>query len=181
MSGSRSPRSQARPVGPQRGTLRQQGGVSRPPTGSSGGGRSARLGAVVAIGVLAVLIVAAGFMLLRPAISDWAVGFAQSNPQALRMGFVADLVAGALGDELTQPISDDTTPVPFIVDSGATASEVAAHLADAGLISKPLVFEYAAITSGLADDLQAGTYELTAAMTPQELLAALQKLSLIHI
>ncbi len=182
MSGSRPPRSQAHPVGPQRGTLRPQGGLRRPPpTGPNGGGRSARVGAVVAIGVLAVLIVAAGFMLLRPAISDLAVGFAQSNPQALRMGFVADLVKGALGDELTEPISDDTTPVPFVVDSGATASEVAARLADAGLISKPLVFEYAAITSGLADDLQAGTYELTAAMTPQEILAALQKAPVLTI
>jgi len=140
-----------------------------------------RLGAVVAILGLAVLIVAVGVALLRPALSDWAVGVAGSNPQALRMGFVADLVADALGDELTAPVSDDTTPVPFVIDSGATASEVAASLAGAGLVSRPLVFEYAAITSGQADELQAGTYELTAAMTPQEILATLKQAPVLTI
>jgi len=140
-----------------------------------------RLGAVVAILCLAVLIVAVGVVLLRPALSDWAVGVAGSNPQALRMGFVADLVADALGDELTAPVSDDTTPVPFVIDSGATASEVAASLAGAGLVSRPLVFEYAAITSGQADELQAGTYELTAAMTPQEILATLKQAPVLTI
>jgi UPF0755 protein len=118
---------------------------------------------------------------MRPVISDWAVGFAQSNPQALRMSFVADLVAGALGSELTEPISDNTTPVPFEVAAGASASDVAADLAEAGLISKALVFEYAAITTGTADTLQAGTYELTRAMTPQEILAALQDAPVLTI
>lgn len=173
MSDQRPPRVQARPVGPQRGTVRQEGGVRRTP-GSKGGGRSARWSAILAISVLAVLIIVVGVALLRPAVSDWAVGFAKSNPQALRMGFVADLVAGALGAELTDPVSDDDTPVPFEVASGATASDVAAALAEAGLISQGLVFEYAAITSDQADSLQAGTYELSRAMTPQAILAALQ-------
>ena len=173
MSDQRPPRVQARPVGPQRGTVRQEGGVRRTP-GSKGGGRSARWSAILAISVLAVLIIVVGVALLRPAVSDWAVGFAKSNPQALRMGFVADLVAGALGAELTDPVSDDDTPVPFEVASGATASDVAAALAEAGLISQGLVFEYAAITSDQADSLQAGTYELSRAMTPQAILARSQ-------
>ncbi|HEY8198772.1 MAG TPA: endolytic transglycosylase MltG [Candidatus Limnocylindrales bacterium] len=129
---------------------------------------------MLAIAGLALLIVVAGAVLLRPAIGEWAVGFAESNPQALRMGFVADLVAGSLGSQLTDPVSDDTTPIPFEVPSGATASEVAANLAKAGLVSKALVFEYAAITTDQADSLQAGTYELTRAMTPQQILVALQ-------
>ena len=176
MSGSRPPRTQARPAGPQRGTVSPQGGVRRQPTPApKGRNRSARLGAVLVIVGLAALIVVAGLVLVRPIVSDWAVGFAASNPQALRMGFVADLVAGALGPELTEPRSDDSAKVPFEVASGATASDVADDLAQAGLISKPIVFEYAAITSGQADSLQAGTYELSPAMTPQEILTALQE------
>ena len=175
MSDPRPSRPQARPLGPQRGTARPEGGVRRAPrSGPNGTGRSARLGAVLAIAGLALLIVIAGAVLLRPAIGQWAVGFAESNPQALRMGFVADLVAGSLGSELTDPVSDDATPVPFEVTSGATASDIAADLAEAGLISKALVFEYAAITTDQADSLQAGTYELTRAMTPQQILGALQ-------
>ncbi len=98
MSDPRPPRTQARPLGPQRGTARPEGGVRRAPgSGPNGTGRSARLGAVLAIAGLALLIVIAGAVLLRPAIGQWAVGFAESNPQALRMGFVADLVAGLAG------------------------------------------------------------------------------------
>jgi peptidoglycan lytic transglycosylase G len=181
MSGPRPPRVQARPVGPQRGTVRPAGSRQAPAPGQNGGGRSLRLGAILAIAGLAIVIVIAGLALMRPLISDWAVGFAQSNPQALRMGFVADLVAGALGNELTEPISDDTTPVPFEIPAGATASDVAADLAEAGLISKALVFEYAAITTGTADALQAGTYELNRAMSPQEILAALQDAPVLTI
>ncbi|HEY8169202.1 MAG TPA: endolytic transglycosylase MltG [Candidatus Limnocylindrales bacterium] len=175
MSDPHRQRSQARPVGPQRGTVRAKGSVRRAPGGGAGNGRrSIRLGAVAVVAVLAVVILVGGAVVLRPALSGWAVGFAASNPQSLRTGFIADLVAEALGDELTAPVSDDTDPVPFEVTSGATASEVASALARAGLISRPLVFEYVAITGGKAADIQAGTYELTPSMTPQAILAALQ-------
>ena len=182
MSGSRPPRTQARPAGPQRGTVRPQGGVRRSPgPGPNGGGRSLRLGAVLTIAGLVVVIVVAGLVLFRPIVSSWAVGFAQSNPQSLRMGFMADLVAGALGDELTAPMSGDTRTVPFQIQTGATAAEVADDLAQAGLVSQALVFDYAAITSGQADSLQAGTYELSPSMTPQEILAALQQAPVLTI
>ena len=98
------------------------------------------------------------------------------------MGFVADLVAGALGSELTEPISDDTTPVPFVVDTrrdrvrrrrrprrrrGSSASRSSSSTRP----SRP----------GPADTLQAGTYELNRAMTPQEILAALQDAPVLTI
>jgi UPF0755 protein len=133
-----------------------------------------RLGALLAIAGLAVLIIVTGATLARPAVAGWAVGLAESNPQALEMGFVADLVAGELGSDLTEPVSDDATPVLFEVPDGATASEVADDLALAGLVRRALVFEYAAVTSGATGQLQAGTYELSRAMTPQQILTALQ-------
>ena len=165
----------ARPIGPVKGTSRPPSpGTTRRPEPPGERRRRWRILPALALVGLAAAILIVGAMALRPAAGGLAVEFAASNPQALKVGVVAELVASDLGEDLTAPAGSDDTPIPFVVDFGATASEVALDLADAGLIARPLVFEYLAITGGKADQLQAGTYELMKSMTPPQILAALQ-------
>ena len=165
----------SRPRAEQRGTLtRSEVSSRRRPPGGGGARRGLRVAPWAVLLGLAALILLGGFQLLRPSIAGFVVGIAESNPQSLTVPFVADLVAEDLGDALTTAAGSDPAPVPFEVLAGATASQVADALYEAGLVREPLVFEYVAITGGQADTIQAGVYELKATMTPGEILATLQ-------
>ena len=179
MTGPRRDRPMARPASQppaqRRGTLtRSEVSSRRRPPGPGGARRGLRVAPWAMLLGLAALVLLGGFLLLRPAIAGFVVGIAESNPQSLTVPFVADLVAEDLGDALTTAAGSDPAPVPFEVPAGATASQVADALYEAGLLSEPLVFEYVAITGGRADSIQAGVYELRATMTPGEILATLQ-------
>ncbi|MGH2407840.1 MAG: endolytic transglycosylase MltG [Candidatus Limnocylindrales bacterium] len=130
---------------------------------------------------LAALIVVGGLTLLRPVIADWIVGLAESNPQALSVPFVADLVGERLGDRLTTPAGSDPTPVAFEVKAGVTADQVASALQLAGLLKDPFAFRYLAKTSGQETSIEAGTYELRQTMSPKDVLTALQSAQIVPV
>ena len=141
--------------------------------GPSGGHHRLRgLLVVLVMGVLVLLVLAS---VGRPLLRTLAVDLAQGNPQTLRVSFVADLVQEQLGSELTDPAGPDASPVQFIVPAGASAADIANQLASQRLLTEPLAFEFVAITSGQAGDIQAGTYYLNQQMTPAQLLQALQE------
>jgi UPF0755 protein len=77
--------------------------------------------------------------------------------------------------ELNQPAGDDPTSVTFVVEPGATASDVATQLEEEGLVVNGEVFRRFMTYHGLDATLQAGTYSLRATMTMHEVAEALQE------
>jgi UPF0755 protein len=130
---------------------------------------------------LAALIVVGGLTVLRPVIGEWALGLAKSNPQALTVPFVADLVGQQLGERVSAPAGTDGSPVAFEVKTGANAAQVAGALHDAGLIADAFVFQYLAVTSGQATSIEAGVYELRKTMSPKEVLKSLQSAQVVPV
>lgn len=76
--------------------------------------------------------------------------------------------------ELNEAVSDDPTPVTFVVESGETATEVAARLEESGLVVNGEVFRRFMTYHGLDVSLEAGTYSLRANMTMHEIAESLQ-------
>jgi len=76
--------------------------------------------------------------------------------------------------ELNQPASGDATVVPFVVQPGETAAEVASRLEADGLVVNGEVFRRFMAYQQLDTSLEAGTYALRATMTMHEIAAALQ-------
>src|SRR5215470_689095 len=70
--------------------------------------------------VLAAIVLGTLVTVLRPLVKDVVLGWATSNPAALQVPFIADLVREDLGSKLTDPASADTTQVPFQVADGET-------------------------------------------------------------
>ncbi len=128
---------------------------------------------------LVFMVIAAGIVLvalgtiLRPVTRSLVVGWADSNPGALGLPFVADFVREDLGDALTARASSDATEVDFTVATGETAAGIAGRLADEGLLRDGRAFLLIATEKGLTDQLAAGTYLLRRNLTPDQLVATL--------
>ena len=91
------------------------------------------------------------------------------------------LLAATLGTAVSMiyflltPITLPNTPYEFDVKSGITMKGLAQQFAQAGVIRQPFTFTLAARLSGKGSALKAGNYELTAALTPWELLQKITK------
>jgi len=174
------PRWQARRRPTARGTVSraQVVGVNRNGNGA-GAPRAPRSGSGALRGlfflvVLGALVLFGLFTFVGPAVAGFARGFAESNPNALRWPFVAGLIAGDMADEVAAPASDDATPVRFEVQAGASASEVGRELAAAGLIKDRFTYDYLIVTRDVGQKIEAGTYLLNKAMTPEQIVDRLQ-------
>src|SRR5918999_1945923 len=130
---------------------------------------------VVFLLVLAVALLGVAFVFAGPAFRDFALGMARDNPESLRIGPIADVVRGHLGDKLTRPAGDDTSPIPFEVTRGSTVTRIGEDLTADGLIAEPLVFEFLVVTGTLDGRLQSGIFTLTETMTPAQIAARLQQ------
>src|SRR5262245_31389301 len=123
--------------------------------------------------VLAAIVLGTLVTVLRPLVKDVVLGWATSNPAALQVPFIADLVREDLGSKLTDPASTDTTQVPFQVADGETASTIATRLQDEGFLKDSRAFVFLATQEGLTGSLQKGTFILRKSMTPDQLVTAL--------
>jgi UPF0755 protein len=138
-----------------------------------------RSGGRHAIRFLLFLVVLAGLVLfgmatvLRPVVASAVVGWADSNPGALKLPFVADLVRENLGPALTQPAGANAQPVQFGVQDGDTAATLAPRLKAAGLISNERAFIFAATVANLGADLKTGNYLIQGNLTPEQVVSAL--------
>jgi peptidoglycan lytic transglycosylase G len=164
----------ARRPDPRRGT------VSRGQLGTVGGlngtpvnGTVRRGPGILFVLLLAILVLGAIVVLARPAVGTVARSLAETNPAAMRLPFVADLVRDQLGDRLTTPASSQATPVRFKVPEGATAGKVGDDLVAQGLVTDRLALDYLVVTRGLDNDIQAGTYVLRKNMTPVQVVERL--------
>ncbi len=137
----------------------------------SGIGGMARFGIFLVVAAAVVLV---GLVtVLRPVTRGIVVGWADSNPGALGIPFVADFVREDLGAALTQPASSDATEVDFTVSSGETAAGIAGRLTSAGLLRDSRAFLLIAIEKGLTNKLAAGTFLLRRNLTPDQLVGTL--------
>lgn len=76
--------------------------------------------------------------------------------------------------QLQQPISVDTRPVRFVVQSGTPARMIGQNLVKAGLIADDRLFEAYVRVNGLDQKLAAGTFILAPSMTLVEIVKTLQ-------
>lgn len=75
----------------------------------------------------------------------------------------------------SKAISDDSTPVSFIVTKGKSASQVGQLLYSEGLIKNPLAFKIYVQVTGKSGSIQAGEFELNKTMTLPEIVDAFGK------
>jgi UPF0755 protein len=138
-------------------------------------GRSGVLRFVLFILGLAAVVVIVLVTVAGPLIGDTVYGFAVSRPESMRWPFVATIVEDRLGADLDSPAGSDPREVPFVVPSGASASDIGADLEAAALVRDKTAFVYLVITQERSTDIEAGTYRLRATMTPQEILDSLRR------
>ncbi|GAB4542249.1 MAG: endolytic transglycosylase MltG [Anaerolineae bacterium] len=77
-------------------------------------------------------------------------------------------------DEINQPISQDPTPITFIIEPGETATGIGMRLQEQGLITDATLFRRFLQYHGLDASLEAGEYQLRRNMTMREIAEALQ-------
>jgi UPF0755 protein len=155
-------------------------------SGGSGGygrgnGRRGRgaggIGGVLRFLVFAVVLAAIVLLLLvtalRPLVRDAVIGWASDNPGAFGVPFVADLIREDLGDDLTQPATTESEQVGFTVNTGETATTIAARLEEEGFLKDRRAFVFIAVEKGLTQDLRTGDFILRRSMTPDQLVTAL--------
>jgi UPF0755 protein len=123
----------------------------------------------VLVAVVVLVLVSVARPILRMAVAPWA----EQNPGALSIGFVADLVREDLGATLTDPASADPTVVSFVVSEGDTPTTLAPRLEDAGIIASQPAFLFAAREANLTPQLTAGTFELAKNLTPAQVVDGL--------
>jgi UPF0755 protein len=131
------------------------------------------VGILVFLGLAAAVALLALGTVLRPLTRTLVVGFADANPGALELPFVADLVREDLGEALTAPASGDATQVEFTVAAGETAAGIAGRLVDAGLLRDRRAFLLIAIDRGVTGQLDVGTFVLRRNQTPDQLVGTL--------
>ncbi len=134
--------------------------------GDSGGGLGGLIRFALFLVILAAVVLLVMATVARPMVRMVVVPFAEGNPGALQIGFVADLVREDLGDALTQPAGTQATEVEFVVESGDTPATLAPRLEKAGIITSPRAFLFEARMNGLAENLDAGRFALTLNLTP---------------
>jgi UPF0755 protein len=137
------------------------------------GGHVGRIGFLLFLGIAAAVVLLALGTVLRPLTRSLVVGFADSNPGALEMPFVADFVREDLGEAMTAPASSDSTEVEFTVKAGETAAGIAGRLVDEGLLRDQRAFLLIAIDRGVTGQLDVGTFLLRRNLTPDQLVGTL--------
>ncbi len=120
-------------------------------------------------GAVVLVLVTVARPILRMAVAPWA----EQNPGALSIGFVAELVREDLGPALTAPASTDATSVTFVVADGDTPALLAPKLQAAGLIASQPAFLFLAREDNLAPQLVAGNFQLAKNMTPEQVVQGL--------
>ncbi len=132
----------------------------------SGGGLGGVLRFLIFLVILAVAVLLLMATVARPIVRMVVVPWAEDNPSALRISFVADLVREDLGASLIEPAGTDPTEVEFTVAPGDTPTTLAPRLQQEGLIADQRAFLFEARMAELTGKLNAGKFLLAATLTP---------------
>ncbi|HEY6568963.1 MAG TPA: endolytic transglycosylase MltG [Candidatus Limnocylindrales bacterium] len=116
--------------------------------------------------ILAAVVLVVMATVARPLVRAVLVPWAWSNPSALELAFVSDLVREDLGTALSDPASADATEVEFVVEPGDTPATLAPKLEEAGIIKNQRAFLYEARQDELLPKLNAGRFSLALNLTP---------------
>jgi UPF0755 protein len=125
-------------------------------------------------GVLAGVVLIVMLTALRPVVQKGVAEWAWANTWSItRIPFVAGFVRDDLGAALTSPAGSDSTERVFEVRSGDDPESLAPRLLAEGYVTSERAFLYVALTTGLGDHLQAGSFVLRNDMTAEEVVGAL--------
>lgn len=152
--------------GPVRASSVRRG--ARPPRKRSSAGP-----AIFALVVVAVAV--ALFFLARPLATDAIVQAADDHDTLLRQASVRAIIAPKVAPLVDAPADPNGKPVDFVVRRGATASQIAADLLKAKLITSALAFKFVLYESGAENALQSGTYKVSPSLSPRDMSLLFQK------
>lgn len=127
----------------------------------------------VFVAVMATVVLVGLTTVARPVVRLVVVPWADGNPGALQIGFVADLVREDLGPLLTEPAGSDASTVEFTVEPGDTPVTLAPRLLEAGVIVSERAFLFEAQVRELRPRLVAGQFLVARNLTPGEVVEAL--------
>jgi UPF0755 protein len=147
----------------------------------SPGGNHHGLGRFLLFALLLGAAVLVGLVTLgRPLVASTVVGWANDNPSAINLPFVADFVQSDLGAKLTQPASDDSTEIQFTVSEGETVRSLGDRLETEGFVLDARAFVFTAVRRGVDDEFRPGNFVLRHNMTPAEVVMALLEPRELH-
>ncbi len=123
-------------------------------------------GVIALLGVLIFL----GFVAFAPTLMTWV----EENPGSINNGLVQDFVEWYKPDALADEPAGGDDRITVTVELGSTDTEIGRQLYDAGLVRSLLSFQWAVQRAEREGTLEAGTYDLSPAMRPSEIVAALR-------
>jgi UPF0755 protein len=134
---------------------------------------------VIAIGAI-VVILGAGYWAFASQSNETLAAISIGDTSGLRSpqnieDFLVGLYLQTQAKTINTPVSNDPSPVPFIVAIGENAVSISSRLLEQGLINDADVFRLFLRYNGLDASLEAGDYELRRNMTMREVAEALQK------
>lgn len=134
---------------------------------------------IIAIAAI-VVILGAGYWAFSSQSSEAAAAISVGEVSGLRSpqnieDFFIGLYLQSQAEVINTPVSNDPSPVPFVVEIGENAVSIANRLYEQNLISDPDVFRRFLSYNGLDATLEAGDYELRRNMTMREIAETLQK------
>ena len=131
-------------------------------------------GPVVFLLIVAILVVGA-FVVVRPIVADATVGFVSQHDTLLKQDFVRALIADRVASDIDVALDVRGETKPFVIARGETAGSIGQHLQDQGIVRSALTFEYVLYDEQKEDALQSGTYQVSSAISPRQLVTLFQK------
>jgi UPF0755 protein len=141
--------------------------------GSRGGGLAGILRFVLFLAILSAGVLLVMVTVARPLVRAVVVPWADGNPAALRIPFVADMVREDIGPALTAPASGSADEITFVVQEGDTPRTIAPRLAEDRIVENERAFLFHAREADLATRLTAGRYALAGNLTPEQVVDGL--------
>jgi UPF0755 protein len=125
-------------------------------------------------GTIALLVVALIFgfnVFFAPRVMAWV----EANPGAIEHGIVQEFVEWYRPEVLSdEPASTEQRRVTVEIPQGASETAIGQQLAEQGLISSEIAFQYAIINAGREGTIAAGVFDLSPTLSPSQIVAALQ-------
>lgn len=141
---------------------------SRPPSQRSPIGPLAFL-AIVAVIVVGVVLIA------RPVVEDAIVSYVSDHDTLLRQEAVRALIAGRVAGEVDRPRDPNGENRPFVIARGENAGDIGRNLEAQGFVRSALAFDFVLYETEKENALQAGTYQVSAALTPRQIARLFEK------
>ena len=148
----------------------QPRGIRRAPPPPS---RSAA-GPMVFLIIVGILVLAA-FVVGRPMVEDAFFGYVSAHDTLMKQDIVRSLIADRVAGDVDIAMDVRGETKPFVIARGETASSIAQHLQTEGIVRSALSFEYVLYDEQKEDALQSGTYQVSSALTPRQLVTLFLK------